>query len=161
LYLSAGLAGQPLAGWLNAYLPTAEQATAPPGAAADAHHWFDSYDQALAESKRTGKPLFVNFGGKTCTNCRWMEANLLPQPEVSALLDKFVLARLMTDIGPYAKQNGDLQVRRFGTTALPFYAVMDSADREMGRFPGLTKDAGAFAHFLSAGLEKAAKRAGE
>jgi thiol:disulfide interchange protein DsbD len=160
LYLSAGLAGQPLAGLLNAYLPASEGPAVATGGTADARQWFDSYEQALAESKRTGKPVFVDFGGKTCTNCRWMEANLLPRPEVSALLDRFVPARLMTDIGPYAKQNGELQVRRFGTTALPFYAIMDSEDREVGRFPGLTKDAGAFARFLSAGLDEAKRGAG-
>ena len=52
---------------------------------------------AGTQAKAEGKLVFVNFTGYTCTNCRWMEANVFIKPEVETELGKFVLAKLFTD----------------------------------------------------------------
>ena len=59
--------------------------------------WEESYDQALAKAKELGKPVFLNFSGYTCTNCRDMEQNMFPQPEVKQELEGMVLLELYTD----------------------------------------------------------------
>ena len=45
---------------------------------------------------RTGRVL-IDFTGYTCTNCRWMEANMFPRPEVARELARYVRVRLYTD----------------------------------------------------------------
>ena len=48
----------------------------------EAQKWFSEMDEAIAEAKRTGKPIFLSFSGYTCTNCHWMDANILSKTEV-------------------------------------------------------------------------------
>lgn len=43
--------------------------------------YFD-YDQALACARKLNKPLFIDFTGHGCTNCREMEANVWSDPQV-------------------------------------------------------------------------------
>ena len=116
----------------------------------------DQYDKALALSKETGKPIFVDFTGYTCTNCRWMEKNMFPREEVAALMEKYVLVRLYTDgRDSIHKANRKMQVSRFGTIALPYYAIISPQDSVLGTFPGMTRKPEAFISFLSRGVEPA------
>ena len=66
----------------------------------------DQYREALDRARRENKLVFIDFTGYTCTNCRWMEANMFPRPEVASEMDKFVRVRLYTDGDGelYAKQ---------------------------------------------------------
>ncbi|MBM3889479.1 MAG: DUF255 domain-containing protein, partial [Verrucomicrobia bacterium] len=114
--------------------------------------WGDDYPRALAQAKAQGKNVFIDFTGYTCTNCRWMEITMFPQPEVEALLKQFVLVQLYTDGGPHGQQNQDFQVARFGDAALPLYVLMSPDDREIARFSGMTRDVQAFVAFLKRGL---------
>ena len=43
---------------------------------------FDDFDKALAYSKKVGKPLFIDFTGKACVNCRKMENTVWGKPGV-------------------------------------------------------------------------------
>lgn len=43
---------------------------------------FDDYDLAIAHAKKVGKPLFVDFTGKTCVNCRKMEQSVWGEPGI-------------------------------------------------------------------------------
>ena len=59
--------------------------------------YFD-YDQALAVAKKAGKPLFIDFTGHGCTNCREMEARVWSDPEVlDRLRNNFEIVALYTD----------------------------------------------------------------
>lgn len=152
LYLGSGLVGRPLSGWISAFLPP-DESVATAGSSAAGLTWLSSYNAGLTEAKRVQKPVFLDFSGHTCTNCRWMEANIFPRPEVVSLLQEYVRVRLLTDMGAQAAANRGLQVERFGTTALPFYVLLTPTGREIARFPGLTKDPRAFAAFLRSGLD--------
>jgi thiol:disulfide interchange protein DsbD len=46
----------------------------------------DDYQKALATARETGKPMFIDFTGYTCTNCRWMEQNMFTRDEISELM---------------------------------------------------------------------------
>ena len=105
-YLLTGLFGGKL-GELDAFLPP--DSAAPTvgfgvGAASNGAtgrlipaKWIESYDDGLAKAKAEKKPMFLNFTGVTCTNCRWMEQNMFPLPDVKKELDRFVLGELFTD----------------------------------------------------------------
>ena len=159
-YLLTGLFGAPL-GELDAWLPPPSAgnpamlaANGAPGAGAIA--WVESYDSALQRAKSENKPVFLNFTGVTCTNCRWMEQNMFPDPAVRKELDRFVLAELFTDRETPEHQKGDefngqLQTEKFGTAALPLYAIVDPAGNLLAQFPGLTRDKQEFLGFLQRG----------
>jgi len=118
---------------------------------ADILHWphglngYFDYNQALACAKALGKPLFIDFTGHGCVNCREMEQRVWSNSEVlKRLNDNFVLVALYVDdkteldknqwyestydgkikktIG---KQNADFQITRFQNNAQPFYVILD------------------------------------
>src|SRR5690606_25173173 len=93
--------------------------------------YFD-YDQALACAREQNKPLFIDFTGHGCVNCREMEATVWSDPRVLERLrkDYVVVAlyvdekvelpekdwfksaydgKMKTSVG---KQNADLQITR-------------------------------------------------
>jgi len=61
--------------------------------------WISNdYDGALAEARRTGPPRHRwTSRDYTCTNCRWMEANMFPRPEVRRELNRYVRGAPTTD----------------------------------------------------------------
>ena len=109
----------------------------------------NDYEAALAKAKAENKPVFIDFTGYTCTNCRWMEANMFTKPAVVQELNKYVLVRLYTD-GEGEPYEGfqQMQEERFSTVALPFYAIVKADGEKIGTFPGLTRNEGEFTQFL-------------
>lgn len=122
--------------------------------AADGMMWIqDDYETALAESKRTGKPLFVDFTGYTCTNCRWMERNMFTREDVRDLMNRYVLVRLYTDRREESnRRNRAMQIDRFKTIDLPFYAIFSSEDKVLGQSV-FTRDTERFKGFLQRGIQ--------
>jgi thiol:disulfide interchange protein DsbD len=93
--------------------------------------------------------VFVDFTGYTCTNCRWMEANVFARPDVSSELGQFVLARLYTDgEGDIYERQQAFQEKAFGTVALPLYAVVAPDGKIRATFSGLTRNPAEFIAFL-------------
>jgi thiol:disulfide interchange protein DsbD len=125
------------------------------GSQASHGQWLESYEQAVAQARAERRPVFLNFTGVTCTNCRWMESNMFPDPDVQQELKRFVLAELFTDRQtPEDDRNGELQQKQFGTVALPLYVIVTPDGRELAKFPGLTRDKAEFIRFLRAGAAK-------
>ena len=126
----------------------AHAASAP--SSADAPVWLlNDYSAAQAAARSSGKLVFLDFTGYTCTNCRWMEANIFTRPDVSAELGQFVLSRLYTDgEGAIYEQQQAFQEKTFGTVALPLYAVLDADGRVRATFSGLTRNPADFIAFL-------------
>jgi len=59
--------------------------------------WYD-YDQAIEVSKQVHKPILIDFTGWNCVNCREMEANVFPNPEIiKRLQNDFVILQLVID----------------------------------------------------------------
>ena len=111
-------------------------------------------DKALAQAKAENKRVFVDFTGYTCTNCRWMEANVFVKREVEEEMSKFVLAKLFTDgEGEIYERQQRYQEQTFQTVALPFYAVLESDGKTVSTFPGLTRNVQEFVDFLQKSQE--------
>jgi thiol:disulfide interchange protein DsbD len=106
--------------------------------------YFD-YKQALAAAKKQGKPLFIDFTGHGCVNCREMEARVWSDPQVlQRLKNDFVMVALYIDErhplpesewytstydgkvkSTIGKQNADFQITRFNNNAQPYYVILD------------------------------------
>jgi thiol:disulfide interchange protein DsbD len=163
-YLFTGLLGYSL-GELEAFLPPISSASASGavarggGTGGGELTWATSYDDALEQARASGKPLFIDFTGYACTNCRWMEKNIFPQSAVRDELDRFERVQLYTDgQGPEYDRNREMLEERFKTVALPLYVVIDPrTERELARIEGLTRDPAEFARFLREGREVATR----
>ena len=158
LYLSSGLYGQRLNGLIYSYLPPKMNEDVSGGSASKfSYHegltWYKDLNQAFEASTVSGKPIFVDFTGYTCTNCRWMEVNVFIKPEVKERFEKMTLVQLYTDGGPNHKENQIYEIERFGTAALPYYVILSPDDEVISTFPGMTRNINDFIDFLDSGLE--------
>ena len=147
--------------------------------------YFD-YDQALKCAQAQNKPLFIDFTGHGCVNCREMEQSVWSDPRVLDMLkNDYVVVALYVDdkttlpesewyVSDYdgkkkktlGKKNADFQIKKFDSNAQPNYILLDSRggnDNDLRphilaapRGHNLDKDA--FVEFLKQGLEEYKKR---
>ena len=164
-YFLAGMFGKSLGGNLDTFIPPAEYRELMGGSATQTTNisaptsdenkleWLKDYDEGLRIAKETGKPLFIDFTGFACTNCKWMEQNMFKKTEISSLLNEFVLVKLYTDRRgePYAS-NKKLQQEKYGSVALPLYVIL-SPDTDFIASKAFTRDINEFATFLNKGIE--------
>ena len=147
LYCFWGLAGRRVA-LLSAFLPPAGYGGAG-GSPENGLPFLTDYNAALAQAKAEGKPLFVDFTGVTCTNCRWNEKNVFPRGDVQNELSRYVRVQLYTD-RPGDVPNQKLQLAKFGDVALPLYGVVNpQTGAVIDKYAGTITDAGGFTRFLS------------
>ncbi len=134
--------------------------------------YFD-YDQALAVAKALNKPIFVDFTGHGCVNCREMEANVWSDPRVKEKLrNDFILCALYVDdktslpenewfVSAYdgkekktiGRKNADFQISKFGTNAQPYYCLMDHNGNLLMKPRAYNLDRDGFVSFLEEGLK--------
>lgn len=135
--------------------------------------YFD-YEQALACAREQNKPVFIDFTGHGCTNCREMEAVVWSQPEVlERLKNDFVIAALYVDdktelpeqewitsrydgkvkktIG---KKNADLQIANLENNAQPFYILLGPDEKVLAWPYSYNRDAQKFVEFLEQGKSR-------
>lgn len=150
-YLLTGLFGAKL-GELESFLPPdlGKAQARFLGRGEEELKWMmNDYNGALVKAKAENKRVFIDFTGYTCTNCRWMEANVFTKAEVEEEMKKFVLVQLYTDgEGEVYERQQQMEQDMFGTVALPFYAVVDGDGKVVATFPGLTRNVAEFVDFL-------------
>lgn len=131
------------------------------GARSEELVWAASMASAREMAATTSRPIFIDFTGYTCTNCRWMEANIFTRPDVRQRFEQYVLVRLYTDgRGEEYVRNQAMQKDSFGTVALPLYVVLSPGGETIATFPGLTRDPQEFVRFLDQGLREEARNIG-
>ncbi len=147
--------------------------------------YFD-YDQALRCAQAQKKPLFIDFTGHGCVNCREMEQVVWADPQVLEILKKeYVVVALYVDdkvklpeeeqyISDYdgkkkntlGKKNTDFQIKKFNSNAQPNYILLNStggSDENLEQHVlapprGHNLDKDAFYEFLKQGLAEFKKR---
>ncbi len=134
-----------------------------------AHHDLDfmmEYERAVQVASKDQQPLFVDFTGVNCVNCRQMERTVMTQESVISALKKMVRAQLYTDEVPgitdvefrdkLRVMNLELQSELIGDVALPSYAVVSADGKKvLAYFSGLDTSGGKnFLEFLNAGLDR-------
>lgn len=140
-------------GEIDAYVPLATSQAGFGGASTAEVPWMkNQYKEALDRARQENKLVLVDFTGYACTNCHWMKANMFTRPEVAALLKNFVTVELYTDgSDAVSESNQQLEDKKFGTVAIPFYAILGPDENVVATFPGLTRDPKEFVAFLSPG----------
>ena len=149
-YLLTGLFGAKL-GELESFLPPdLDNTSSSRFNREDEPKWLtNDYNGALSQAKAENKRVFIDFTGYTCTNCRWMEANVFSKKEVEEELKKFVLVKLYTDgEGEVYAAQQQMEQDMLGTVALPYYAVVSPDGSLITSFPGLTRNVAEFVDFL-------------
>ncbi len=146
-----------MGGWLDGWLPPAVYPGQEAAEAGESGHlpWIvDNVDKGMEKAKNENVPLFVDFTGYTCTNCRYMEGSVFPRPDVRSRLEKMVLVTAYTDCEQeVCEKQRDYQIKRFDTAALPFYAIINPHDDTvLAKHPDMTKNVSAYIEFLDKGL---------
>jgi thiol:disulfide interchange protein DsbD len=134
---------------------------------------FFDYEQALACAKEQNKPLFIDFTGHGCVNCREMEANVWADPKVlSRLQNNFIITALYVDDktklaedewitskydGKIKKTIGnkfaDFQISKFNTNAQPFYVLLNTDGELLIQPKAYDLNVDNFLQFLDDGIE--------
>ena len=132
---------------------------------------YFTFDEALKASKEQGKPIFFDFTGHGCVNCREMEARVWSDPKVLQMLrNDFVICSLYGDDkmevlpedylrledGTVLKGMGKINSRfvreKFSANAQPFYLVLDSDGNPLVEPMGYNLDVDNYVEFLKKGL---------
>ena len=135
---------------------------------------YTNYEEGMAAAKAQGKPVFLDFTGFGCVNCRKMEAAVWTDPTVADKLTKdYVLISLFVDDktplpepihvkdaegNPKTLRTiGDkwayLEQTKFGALTQPFYVPVDNDGNPLAGSFSYKEDVSAFLQFLNKGLE--------
>ena len=133
---------------------------------------FFDLKEAEAYAARTGKPLFIDFTGHGCVNCREMEARVWSDPRVLELLrNDYVICALYSDdkmelpesewvttelgkvLRSLGKINAHYALKTFGVNAQPYYVLQGRDGRMLVEPRGYDLDVEAFVDFLRRGVE--------
>ena len=131
---------------------------------------FFDYEEALEYSKKVNKPLFLDFTGFACENCRLMEHNVWAKPHILEMLKKdYIIVSLfvdskyeldqedwLTDNGKIIKELGlknlHLQTEKFNNAAQPLYVIIDNQENIISEPIGYCSEED-FYNFLVKGLK--------
>ena len=135
---------------------------------------FYDLEEAKAYAKKVNKPLFIDFTGKTCANCREMEYYVWTDEEVKKILnEEYVMVALYADVNyieipeeewitdskgrtikTLGKRNLEYQKNKYNMNAQPYYVLIDSEENVLTKENHkYDRDVNNFVNFLNEGLE--------
>ncbi len=176
LYMVPGLWGAPL---------KAISAFSPPQFTQDfdlydgtVHAKFEDYEEGMAYAKAHNKPVFLDFTGWGCVNCRNVEAAVWTDARVKKILEEdYVLISLFVDdkkklpkemqyvsegrnkkIRTVGHKWSDLQIKKFGSSTQPYYFLLDHKGDLLTGPRSYDLDIPGYVEFLEKGLKEFKKR---
>lgn len=142
-------------------------------------HFLD-YEQGMKYAAENKKPVFLDFSGIGCTNCKKMESSVWGEPEVLPYLqNEFVIITLYTDdreelpedqqfisttggkerkIKTVGQKWADMQAAQYGVNAQPYYILLDNEGNKLAEPHAFDSDVESFASFLKEGIEAYKKK---
>lgn len=134
---------------------------------------YDDFDEGMKAAAAQGKPVFIDFSGHGCVNCRKMEGAVLDEAKVKKMISEdFVTIKLMVDdktplqqpmvVQENGKQTtlttvGDkwsyLQRHKFNSNSQPYYVVLDQQGGLLSGPFAYNEDVDAFIAFLKRGAK--------
>ncbi|MBI9059291.1 MAG: thioredoxin family protein [Labilibaculum sp.] len=134
--------------------------------------YFDM-DEAKAAAKAQNKPLFIDFTGHGCVNCREMESNVWSHPEVlRRLREDFVVVAMYVDdkkklpkeewiVSDYdgkkkktlGKKNANYQIEHYNVNAQPYYVLLDNEGKDLNEPTSYDLNVDNFIKFLDEGIK--------
>jgi thiol:disulfide interchange protein DsbD len=128
---------------------------------------FFDLQEALEYSKTVNKPVFIDFTGAACVNCREMESRVFSDAKVKELLNnQFVFVSLYGDVktevaeqdwvtlpnGKVLKGLGKINtafiMEKYKANAMPYYIITDAQGNPIVEPRGYNLDKDAFVEFL-------------
>ena len=134
---------------------------------------FYDLEEAKAYAKKVNKPIFIDFTGKTCANCREMEYYVWTDEEVKRILnEEYVMVALYADVNyieipeeewitdskgrtikTLGKRNLEYQKNKYNMNAQPYYVVIDSEENVLTKENHkYDRDVQNFISFLNEGI---------
>ena len=134
---------------------------------------FFDLDEAKAYARQQGKPVFIDFTGKTCANCREMEHYVWTDQEVKRILnEEFVMVSLFADentiqlpeeewvtdekghvLKTLGRRNLNYQKTEFNMNAQPYYVIVDADGKVLtAKNYKYDRDVQKFINWLNEGL---------
>ncbi len=134
--------------------------------------YFD-LEQGIACAREQNKPLFIDFVGHACANCKEMEARVWSDPRVlKRLREDYIVVALYVDDrtrlpedewvtsefdgrvkNTIGSKNLDYQITTFNTNTQPFYVLLDANGNLLNHPRGYNLDIDAYIEFLDTGLD--------
>lgn len=134
---------------------------------------YDDFDEGMKAAAAQGKPVFIDFSGHGCVNCRKMEGAVLDEAKVKKMISEdFVTIKLMVDDKTPLQQpmvvqeNGQqttlttvgdkwsyLQRHKFNSNSQPYYVVLDQQGALLSGPFAYNEDVDAFIAFLKRGAK--------
>lgn len=132
---------------------------------------FKDYEEGLAYAKKSGKPLFLDFTGHGCQNCRRTEDNIWVQDKVRNFLnDSVVLVSLYVDdrepldntyisaVDGKKKRNvgskwADFQVANFEQNSQPLYILVSPDEKVITHPRPYVPGADSYYDYLQCGMD--------
>ena len=134
---------------------------------------FLDFEEGMSHAAAQGKPVFIDFTGHGCVNCRKMEQAVWTDPTVAGLLSKdYVLISLYVDDKTKlpepieVEENGTrrtlrtvgdkwsyLQRHKFGANAQPYYVLLDNDGKPLNGPRSYDEDTEQYIRFLRTGLD--------
>jgi thiol:disulfide interchange protein DsbD len=132
---------------------------------------YNNLEDGLAAARESGKPVFLDFTGYGCVNCREMEARVWSDPEVlRRLREDFVIVALHVDdktrlpeskwvvndkgktLKDIGRVNSYIALHDFGVNAQPNYFLLDGEGRRLAGPRPYNLDIQGFVDFLDSAL---------
>ena len=127
----------------------------------------------MAVAAKEGRPVFLDFSGYGCVNCRKMEGAVLDDSNIRTMIeDNFVVIKLMVDEKRqlpepiYVEENGRktkletygdrwsyLQRHKFQANAQPYYVILDDKGALLSGPYSYDENIEKFSRFLIKGIE--------
>lgn len=135
--------------------------------------YFD-YEQGMKCAQKLNKPVFIDFTGHGCVNCREMEANVWSDPKVLKRLNEdYVIIALYVDdksdlpenewiTSEYdgkvkktiGKKYADFQISKFKVNAQPYYVLLDNKGELLTQPRAYNLNIDEFVEFLDQGVKE-------
>ncbi|MBW6498545.1 MAG: thioredoxin family protein [Bacteroidales bacterium] len=134
---------------------------------------FNDFEEGMAAARKAGKPVFLDFTGLGCTNCRKMEANVWSDPQVQDMLrNDFVKISLYVDertslpeaeqfvstalgrernIRTVGQKWSVFQAERYGINTQPYYLILDHEENLLAPAYGYDTSIPKYIEFLETG----------
>ncbi len=134
---------------------------------------FTDYDEGMAAARKAGKPVFLDFTGLGCANCRKMEANVWSDQRVmDRLRNNFVKISLFVDdrtrlpeeeqfvsdvlgrerrIRTVGQKWSVFQAERYGANTQPYYIILDHQENMLAPAYGYNSNIERYIEFLDTG----------
>ncbi len=135
---------------------------------------FTDYEEGMEAARKAGKPVFLDFTGLGCANCRKMEANVWSDPQVQNMLrNDFVKISLFVDdrtplpeeeqfvssvlgrertIRNVGQKWSVFQAERYGMNTQPYYVLLNHEEEMLAPARGYDLNIQAYVEFLEEGL---------